>query len=165
MLLHRRHLIWLAIAFFAIVIAVVFQQIHTSMTEQGIASGGPYDNAAAYPRAIAIIIGVLLLVQIAMSLTAGNIDRETDDAIALSRLARPLAMLVIFAVYLSVLNWLGYHLTTPPMIFAIMYVAGMRRVVLMICVALAISISFAFMFEFFLKIVLPGGVFRLNIPW
>lgn len=55
---------WLAIAFFAVLVALVFQQIATSMNEQGIASGGPYDNAASYPRSIAIFLGAMLLVQV-----------------------------------------------------------------------------------------------------
>ena len=59
-----RYLSWLVALFFAVIIALVFQQIATSMTEQGIASGGPYDNAASYPRAIAIIIGVLIALQL-----------------------------------------------------------------------------------------------------
>ena len=41
----------------------------------------------------------------------------------------------------------------------------MRKGGLMILAALAMSFCFAFLFEFFLKIVLPGGVFGLNIPW
>ena len=88
-----------------------------------------------------------------------------DEVIVLSSLRRPLAMLAVFALYLGVLGWLGYHLTTPPMIVAIMSVAGMRNAVLMIGSGLAMSICFAFLFEFFLRIVLPGGVFGLNIPW
>ena len=165
MTLRKRHLTWLSILFFAAVIAVVFQQIHTSMTEQGIASGGPYDNAAAYPRAVAVIIGVLLLLQLAASWLWADKGSRTEEGIALSSLGRPLAMLAVFGVYLGVLGWLGYHLATPPMIVAIMYVAGMRKAGLMVLAALAMSLCFAFLFEFFLKIVLPGGVFGLNIPW
>ena len=55
---------WMVYGFLAIIVAIVFQQVYTSMTEQGIASGGPYNNGAAYPRAIAITIGVLLVCQI-----------------------------------------------------------------------------------------------------
>ncbi len=165
MTFRRHHLIWLAIAFFAIVIAVVFQQIHTDMAEQGIASGGPYDNAAAYPQAIAVLIGLLLFVQLVLTLLTRERGQEADDVVALSSLARPVAMLAVFAVYLGVLNWLGYHLTTPPMIFAVMAIAGMRRWWVMIVAAVALSLGFAFLFEFFLKIVLPGGIFRLNISW
>ena len=164
MVIRKSHLTWLSLVFFFAVIAVVFQQILTSMAEQGIASGGPYDNGAAYPRAVALIIGGLLIVQLALSFLVRD-GSEADEVVALSSLGRPAAMLAVFAVYLGVLRWLGYHLTTPPMIVAIMYVAGMRRLVLMIAAAIAMSVFFSFLFEFFLKIVLPGGIFRLNIPW
>ena len=64
MIINKKHVELLAIIFFTIVVAVVFQQIFTSLTEQGIAAGGPYDNAAAYPRAVAILIGTLVLVRL-----------------------------------------------------------------------------------------------------
>ena len=60
-MLTRQHAEWLVALFFSVVIAVVFYEIATSMTEQGIASGGPYDNAAAYPRAVAIVIGIFIV--------------------------------------------------------------------------------------------------------
>lgn len=164
MIIRKRHLNIVAIVFFAIVIAVVFQQIATSMTEQGIASGGPYDNAAAYPRAVAVIIGILLVCQIAASFLTKS-DEAEDDDVELASLGRPAAMLAVFGGYLGLLSWLGYHLTTPFMLLGVMWIAGMRRPLLMVISAFAMSLIFAFMFEFFLKIVLPGGVFRLNIPW
>ena len=37
---------WMVYGFLAIIVAIVFQQVYTSMTEQGIASGGPYNNGA-----------------------------------------------------------------------------------------------------------------------
>ncbi|MGI9435573.1 MAG: tripartite tricarboxylate transporter TctB family protein, partial [Geminicoccaceae bacterium] len=60
-MLTRKHAEWLVALFFLGVIAIVFYEIATAMTEQGIASGGPYDNAAAYPRAVAIAIGILIV--------------------------------------------------------------------------------------------------------
>ena len=160
----RRNLIgWLAVAFFFTVIAIVFQQIYTSMTEQGIASGGPYDNAAAYPQAVAIIIGVLVLVQAGFNFARPDSDDTTE--IALADLRRPAGLLLIFGVYLGLLGYLGYHLTTAPMIFAIMVLCGMRPSIVTAITALAIAFVHAFLFEVFLKVVLPGGVFSLNIPW
>lgn len=164
MIIRQKHLSWLAAAFFVALIAVVFQQILTDMTEQGIASGGPYDNAASYPRMVAIFIAVLLPMQFLVWLfTRGQ--AAADKGVAIATLTRPALMLAVFAVYLALLKGLGYHLTTTPMIIALMFVAGMRNPRAMIPAALAIAFSFAFFFEFFLKIVLPGGVFRLNIPW
>ena len=155
------HVNWLVAVFFAIVIAIVFQQISTSMTEQGIASGGPYDNAASYPRAVAILISVLVVLQLIVDRFATAPVTEPNT----TNMKRPIALLLIFAIYLGVLNWLGYHLTTSPMVFAIMLVCGARQIGRLIVAALAMSFGFAFIFEKFLNVVLPGGMFGLNIPW
>ncbi|WP_305984756.1 tripartite tricarboxylate transporter TctB family protein [Roseibium sp. MMSF_3544] len=152
----------LVAAFFAIIVVIVFQQIHTSMHEQGIASGGPYDNAAAYPRAIAIIISGLVLLQVLMELVSGSRERIP---LSPASLKRAVGLLVVFAIYLGCLGWLGYHLTTSPMVFAVMYICGARQIGKMLVAALAMSFGFAFVFERFLNVVLPGGVFNLNIPW
>lgn len=166
----------MATGFFLVVIAIVFHQIATSMTEQGIASGSPYDNAASYPRAVAIIIAVLLVLQYVMSVFvlpilnrsagASTDDPLTDEqVINLAALKKPALLLVIFALYLMLLGWLGYHLTTAPMIMAIMLLCGVRSVTALLAAGIGIALVFAFLFEYFLKIVLPGGIFALNIPW
>ena len=74
-------------------------------------------------------------------------------------------MLFIFAVYLSVLETIGYHLTTIPMIFSIMWICGMRTLTLLICTAGFVSTWFAFVFEVFLNLVLPLGIWTIFIPW
>lgn len=157
-----RYLSWLVALFFAVIIALVFQQIATSMTEQGIASGGPYDNAASYPRAIAIIIGVLIALQLVSERITGA---HQPEPLAPDAMRRAIGLLVIFAVYLSLLSWLGYHLAATPMVFAIMWISGGRNIGKLLIAALLMSFVFAYVFENFLNVVLPGGVFRLNIPW
>ncbi len=153
---------WIAIAFFAGLVALVFQQIATSMTEQGIASGGPYDNAATFPKSVAIAIVGLLAVQIVV----GFLDRSpTEDGVILADLKRPIAMLIVFAIYLATLTPLGYHLTTAPMIFAVMWICGARNLGALISTTLGIAFVAAFIFEKFLSVVLPGGMFALHMPW
>ena len=156
----KKHAELIAISFFAIVILVVFQQIATSMTEQGIASGSPYDNAAAYPKAVAILMGVLLAL-------AGLLAWQSTTAttVSISEMKRPSALIAIFAGYLFGLGTLGYHLSTTPMLIALLWLAGDRRPIAAIAYGLCISFGAAFVFEVFLKIVLPGGIWRLNIPW
>ncbi|WP_298937635.1 tripartite tricarboxylate transporter TctB family protein [uncultured Ruegeria sp.] len=153
---------YLVYGFLAVIVAIVFQQINTSMTEQGIASGGPYNNGAAYPRSVAIAIMVLMVGQF-------FVDRfavPTEDApVNTSDLRRPVLLLIVFAIYLGVLKTLGYHLTTTPLIFAIMLICGARNLLKLALVALTMSFVFAFIFEKFLNVVLPGGIFSLNIAW
>lgn len=164
-MLGKKQVNWLVIVFFAIIIAVVFQQIHTSMTEQGIATGGPYDNAAAYPRAIAILIGLLLVLQAAVSWFRGPIADTDADELTIEQAYRPLALLGIFALYLGLLGVLGYHLTTTPMIIALLLVCGARPSLRLFITAALIAFTLAYFFEAHLKVVLPGGIYGLNIPW
>ena len=157
----KRHAELLVVLFFVMLIGVVFQQIATSMTEQGIASGSPYDNAAAYPRAITLLIAGLLF----LAVVVGIKSPTPQDRVSFSEMKRPAALLGIFGVYLWALGTLGYHLSTTPMLMALLWLAGYRRAGPVLMYGLAVSFGLAFLFEVFLKIVLPGGIWRLNIPW
>ena len=124
----------------------------------------PYDNAASFPRAVVFLIGFLLLIQCALDFIGTNSSTKLKIP-ARSDLMRAGIMLFIFAVYLSVLETIGYHLTTIPMIFSIMWICGMRNLTLLICTAVFVSTSFAFVFEVFLNVVLPLGIWTIFIPW
>ena len=165
MIVRKKNLKYFVYTLFFLIIALVFQQVVTSMAEQGISSGGPYDNAAAYPQAVSIIIGALLLLQILLTAFKSNHEDYSDQIIEFAVLIRPLALLVIFFIYLCLLGFIGYHLTTTPMIFCIMVVCGMGFSFRTLLISFGVSLLFAYLFEVFLKVVLPGGIFRLNIPW
>ncbi|MXY32803.1 MAG: tripartite tricarboxylate transporter TctB family protein [Boseongicola sp. SB0664_bin_43] len=154
---------WVAIAFFAALGALVFQQVATSMAEQGIASGGPYDNAASYPRNIAILMLALLAVQLVRDLLFKS-DQPIETA-SLPAVRRAVGLLAVFAIYLVCLDWLGYHLSTTPMAMAVMWLCGARNLPNIVSIALGMAFVMAFAFEKVLNVVLPGGIFGLNIPW
>ncbi len=150
----------------AILVAVVFWQIYTDMTEAGIASGGPFDNAAAYPKALAIILALLVAVRIILKLSSKETQEEMNSSpFSLSAIYRPLILLALFLLYLVGLKILGYHLATTPFLFVVLFLNGERKWVYMILFSLISSFTVAFAFEFLLNVVLPGGIFRLNIPW
>lgn len=159
-----KHLNWIVSLFLIIVVAIVFQQISTSMTEQGIATGGPYDNGAAYPRAVAIVIAALVIFQLLLS-TFAKTDAKEFQVTSLAQLVRPASVLLVFTIYVGVLTAVGYHLTTAPMIFALMWVCGARNYLQQAVAALVMAFAFAYIFEKILNVVLPGGIFALNIPW
>ncbi len=153
-----------ALGFLFGVIVTVFWQIETDFKAQGIASGGPYDNAASYPRAIAILMGALLLIQFVTELLKGRVTMPIEGLDA-SDLRRAAMMLAVFAVYLILLTTVGYHLATAPMVFAIMWTCGMRNVLKLAIASIAIATGFAFLFEVFLNVVLPLGIWGIFIPW
>jgi len=164
-----RVLNFIALGFLAAVIVTIFWQIETDLTEQGIASGGPYDNAASYPRIIAVFVGVLLAFQFLIELLKGKPTPQKEALQATDvqplDLRRAGMMLVVFAVYLTVLTTIGYHLATSPMIFAVMWICGMRNVPKLAISSVAIATGFAFVFEVFLNVVLPLGIWNIFIPW
>ena len=160
-----KHAEWVAIGFFAALGALVFQQIATSMAEQGIASGGPYDNAASYPRNIAILMLALLAVQLVRELMRFGGSAELDEAPSQAGLRRAVGLLLVFVTYLFCLDWFGYHLSTAPMAAIVMLLCGLRNPIKIIGLALAMSLVLAFVFEKILNVVLPIGIFGLTIPW
>lgn len=153
---------WCTVALFVGLILLVFQQIITDMAAQGIASGGPYDNAAAYPQGVAIVLGVLVLIQVGL-LFAGR--KAASKATSWWALLRPAILVALFALYLGLLGLLGYHIATPLMLAGVMLLCGLRRPVAIILPTLGVSLGLAWIFEAWLKIVLPGGIFHLNIAW
>ncbi len=163
MILSRKLAEWLVIGFFAALVALVFQQIATSMTEQGIASGSPYDNAAAYPKAVAILIALLLVVQAGILLLRGV--PEDGEAPVAENARRASVFILIFAGYLLGLSYAGYHIATVLMIAALMLAGGMRKPLPLLLFPLGLSLAVSYFFEAHLKIVLPGGAFGLVIPW
>jgi putative tricarboxylic transport membrane protein len=165
MILTKRLAEWIVVGFFMALVVIVFQQIATSMIEQGIASGSPYDNGASYPRAVAITIILLLLPVVLFGGFLRSGPNTSDNCIAVSEIRRPASLLVIFAIYLWALGTLGYHISTPLMMMAIIFLSGVRRWIEIVLVASTISLVLAFLFEVFLKIVLPGGAFNLHIAW
>ena len=159
-----KHLNWTVALFLAVVVGIVFQQISTSMTDQGIATGGPYDNGATYPRAVAIAIGALVILQLLLSVFSISDTKEIPPT-SLRLLKRPAGVLLVFTLYVSALTTLGYHLSTTPTIFALMCVCGSRSYLKQSVAALSMAFAFAYIFEKILNVVLPGGIFGLNIPW
>ncbi len=165
MTLNRIHAEWLALAFFMILVGVVFHQAGTDLVEQGIAGGDAFHNAASYPRAVAVLIAGAVVIRVVT--LAGEIRGASRDvpAISVRYLSRPTVLLLLFGSYIYLLGLLGYHLATAPFIALVMVLCGDRKPVPTIAFSVALAFLIAFLFERYLKIVLPGGVFSLNVHW
>jgi len=116
--------VWVVLIFFVAVVALVFQQISTSMVEQNIASGGPYSNSASYPRAVAVLILIFLPLAFLTSRWEKTGAEAMTENLTRETLKQPLSVAVIFVVFLQSLPVLGYHLAAPEMLIGLMlYVA------------------------------------------
>jgi putative tricarboxylic transport membrane protein len=157
---------WLLLSIMMLLVAVVFWQVLTDMTQAGIASGGPFDNAAAYPRGLAILLALLVVIRSIVKIRNTDKQKVMEGKIfAFTAIIRPVLLLVIFSVFLMGLKYLGYHIMTTPFIIAVLYLCGERRWVFMLLLGIVSSLTVAFAFEVLLNVVLPGGIFHFNIPW
>lgn len=148
---------------FAAIIAVVFQQIATDMEAQNIASGGPYSDAASYPRTLAIAMGLALIANTGLRYfrrTGPSTPKETTGG---SR--RPAALLGLFALYLVGLDRLGYLFASIALIILVMLLCGERRLWLIVSVAIGVTFVLSAIFGGLLNVVLPRGDYGLALPW
>ena len=151
---------WIAWIVFAAVPATIFWQSATALDAEGVASGGPMENAAFYPRIVAsVMCGLLAWHAIQLGLARVR-DRTPLRGAVATRLA--LLATALFVVYLIVLPYAGFHLATPLLCFLLF---RMLRIGLIAAMAggLGLSVALAFVFEAMLNVVLPVGVFNIAL--
>ncbi|WP_226782379.1 tripartite tricarboxylate transporter TctB family protein [Oceaniglobus trochenteri] len=149
----------LAALFLLAICGIVFQQVATSFVEQGIDGGTPYDDAASYPRGVAVVMLGLLAFTLLRALGARRMADRMDPRM----LWRPVVLLLIFAGYLVGLTVVGYTIATPPALFVMMKVAGARQNLRTLIIALVTTLVVGLLFQGGLKVVLPRGWINWNL--
>lgn len=151
---------WITWALFLALPLVIFWQSATSLEEQGVASGGPMENAALFPRMIAWLLLGLAALNGARLLT-GRVARTSPlrptDTTRLAVIATTL-----FVVYLLILPYLGYHVATPVLMALLLILLGLGPVASVVG-GVAMSLSVAAVFQGLLNVVLPVGIFEITI--
>ena len=140
-------------------IFLVFYDVNTSMVEQGIAKGDAYQNAAAYPIVLSIILILCISLVIFRNLIFKNIEK-TNLIFDLKHIQ----LFIIFCIYLIFLDMVGYHLLTPILLFITSFIYGERNWFITIIYSIIISLLIALIFEELLNVVLPVGVFEIALP-
>lgn len=140
-------------------ILLVFYDVNTSMVEQGIAKGDAYQNAAAYPIVLSIILILCISLVICRNLIFRNIEK-TNLIFDLKHIQ----LFIIFCIYLIFLDMVGYHLLTPILLFITSFIYGERNWFITIIYSIIISLLIALIFEELLNVVLPVGVFEIALP-
>jgi putative tricarboxylic transport membrane protein len=151
---------WIVWALFLAVPLLIFWQSATSLADQGVANGGPMENAAQFPRLIAwLLLGLSVLNGLRLALGRVS-ERSAFDPTPTTRLA--LATSGAFLVYLLTLPYLGYHLSTPILIAALLILFGLPTFVSVLG-GVVMSLTVAAMFEGLLNVVLPVGLFQITV--
>mgnify|MGYP001289804136 CR=1 FL=1 len=140
-------------------ILLVFYDVNTSMVEQGIAKGDAYQNAAAYP----IVLSIILILCISLVIFRNLIFRNIEKTNLIFDL-KHIQLFIIFCIYLIFLDMIGYHLLTPILLFITSFIYGERNWFITIIYSIIISLLIALIFEELLNVVLPVGVFEIALP-
>ena len=151
---------WLAWVLFLALPLVIFRQSATSLAEQGVASGGPMQNAALFPRMVAWLLLGLAVLNLARLLTGRVREPSPVDPTGGTRLA--LVATGLFVAYLLIMPTLGYHLATPVLMAALLALFGLGPVAA-IAGGCAMSLGVAAVFQGLLNVVLPVGLFEITI--
>lgn len=139
---------------------LIFWQNATSLSDQGVASGRPMSNAAAYPSIIAWILLALSVIN-ALRIVAGQISQRSPlDPTATTRLA--LIATGLFVVHRLCLGWLGYYLTTPVLLAALFAMPGLSPLAT-IAGAVPATLIVAAVFKGLLNVVPPLGIFSFTL--
>jgi hypothetical protein len=146
---------------FAVGYYMMADAIPTSLLADGVGPGG-------LPKAYAVVLGILSLVLIARSLmrraaarSNGHIRGESDDDnrvhVPREQLIRVAGMLAIGAIYVVLVQWLGYILTLAVLIAATAYYQGATLTRQLGVVALGGALFFWLLFDVLLRIPQPAG--------
>lgn len=152
--------------FFLIIAAVIFWQTNTDLVEKNIASGSMQYNAAFVPEMLATLVSILAVFQFYQLWKTPNMSSTDDETIGAPPeshlVARSLISLVIIAVYIMTLRFLGYHIATPLMLGSLLMILNVRNPFLVVAISVGISFASAFVFGRFLNVVLPAGIFEIS---
>ena len=156
------------------VVAIAFWQFNTSFEVQDANSGGPFDNAAMFPRLVArglLALGILQIGRIVLDMwlrphqdhqvDGGLIAPKPGDETLAKLTLRALGCAFVFVVYLVLLTPVGYLAATPVLIATMAMLLGARWWMAAL-VSLAATLLIGFVFATILNVVLPVG--RLGLP-
>ncbi|ENM5751935.1 tripartite tricarboxylate transporter TctB family protein [Vibrio mimicus] len=154
-----------AYCIFLFVIVLVIQQIETSLTEQGAASGGPLANAGMYPYYIVILMALFLFLDVLDTwfLRAGNNAKTvfTDERFSTwSKIITVLSVVSLTVIYQYFLSSAGYLLLTPFYLFLLFKALHAGTVARCLLGSIGITAALYVVFQEFLNVVLPTGLYQ-----
>ena len=151
------HAEWAALVLWVALVGIVFWQTNTDFVRQGIASGGPFHNAAMFPEIVAVVIALCAVPIGVQAALRNRKDAKPAPALSLYDLRRPLALLLAFSLYLALLDVLGYYIATVPFLFFIIWLCGERKILNPAIFSVVVTFVVALVFQRYLTVVLPRG--------
>jgi hypothetical protein len=151
------------LAFILILAAVpvyIFSDIATRFAAAGVNTGSAENNAAMYPRLIAILMTGLLVVQAVRTLRLPPEDNAGPAlSVFIKKNARAIVVFFIFLAYLWAFRWFGFIYSTPVFLLLTQISLGYRSIIGLVAYPVGVTAGVFFVFAKILNLALPAGDF------
>ncbi len=105
-------------------------------------------------------MSVLLIVSgIVRRPSDGDAPRPTRVRLTRSQIRGVVILFTIFVVYIALIDVVGFLLVTPPAMFALMYLEGVRRYSRMAVIAIVSTLVIYGLFRYVFEVSIPGIAF------
>jgi len=150
------------LSFLSAVPVFVFYDIGTRFAERGVNTGSAENNAAMYPRLVAILLAGLLTIQLFRTVRSRS-DAEHPRAARIGAMfkthKRAIAVFTIFLIYLWAFRWFGFLYSTPFFLALTQFALGVRNPLMVGAYALGVTAAVYYSFSELLNLALPAGDF------
>lgn len=153
----------LPVLFIAAICALVLYEAATSLVEQGNASGSPIQNAALYPKLLAILLFGMLGIQMVSDLKAVSPPQSDVPNASGRQNGQILFTAIAVLFYMIALPSLGFILATPVFVLALLLVFGDRNPVTLVTVPPAVSVGCLIVFQGFFNVNVPRGILGIAV--
>ena len=142
--------------------AYVFYDIATRFTAEGVVGGSAENNAAMFPRLVAILLLGLIVLQAARTFLEkqdGTAQWLHPSRAALRPYLPAVAVFVLFLLYIAAFRWFGFVYSTPVFLVLVQLALGYRNALVIPIFALGVTGAVWVAFAKLLNLVLPAGDF------
>ncbi len=151
------------LAFIIILAAIpvfVFYDIGTRFAAEGVDTGSAENNAAMYPRLVAVLMAVLLAIQAFRTFTHISEDELWPGINEFVRVhGRAITAFFLFLFYIWGFRWFGFVYSTPIFLFLTQLVLGYRNPVGLVVYSGGVTAAVYYAFAKILNLALPAGDF------
>lgn len=115
-------------------------------------------GAGGFPKFIAIVLGVMGIILAIKSFYRMRQGDQDVKKLELKELINVAILAASFALYVFVVRYLGYLITTPIFFFLFMLIYGERKWIKMGIISVSFTLVVYFLFEKIFYIILPHGI-------
>ncbi|SJZ70930.1 tripartite tricarboxylate transporter TctB family protein [Selenihalanaerobacter shriftii] len=116
----------------------------------------------AFPKLIAIFMGVLSLLLILSKIKdVFNKESSFNFTTVLNRYKYPFFTLMFFLIYIKLMRYIGFRISTFSFIIATQWMLGpnkMKKLPIMLVIAIILSLGSYYFFQSYLTVVFPTGI-------